>query len=451
LGLFSPPLPAATNALVLPISFIVASVIETETDGTARTSSVSNPRRSEWDKGRGLQTVERERAIGRDVVQLVFQMYDRGQTLVAIADELYRRAVPSPRGNICWTRTVIQRLLRNRRYVGDWTWGVHPQGKRHRFGTEGLRATVRGEQGPRQNPANAWIVVPDAHEPLVDRDQFERVQARLADNRLLTTPHVAGGKFVLNRLMVCGHCGSYLCGSTVNRERVYTCRAYLAYGRNHCFRHTVSERKMVPFLIRKLREVYLNPKNLAAFRAEASSQEAQERSDGNLQRLRGAIADLEQKIARGHERLLILPVDRIPGAANQLREWERELSAVQGELRRCETDSPTERLEEAVADAEAVLWRLEEALRDDDAPLLREVLRETIDRIELHWMHKKSGPRILCKLSGGVVYPRVSEDIARLSPSAVRRRWSRSRRRSAAGRPLHELRRLRSSRPIAAS
>jgi hypothetical protein len=288
-----------------------------------------------------------------------------------------------------------------------------------------LRTTVRGERGPRQNPADAWLVVPNAHEPLVDRDRFERVQARLTRNRTLTTPHVGGGPFVLNRLMVCGGCGSYLCGQTVDGQRVYTCRGYLAYGRKHCFRHKIAEKKMLPFLIRKLQEVFLDPEHLTKLREEVSSQEARERSGANLQRLRATIADLEQKIARGDERLVILPTDRIPGVVSQIREWERELRTVRGELRRCETDSPTDRLDKAVADAEAALWRLQEALRDEDAPLLREVLREMVDRIELQWSHRETGRRILCELSGGVLYPRTSGDTDKLFPSASQRRWSR--------------------------
>jgi hypothetical protein len=364
-----------------------------------------------------------------EVVRLAFEMYDRGQTLVAIADELCRRKQPSPTGKKCWTRTVIQRLLRNRRYVGDWTWGVHPQGKRHRFGVDGLQARTPCERLPRQNPEDAWLIVPNAHEPLVDRDRFERVQARLADNQKLTTPHVAGGQFVLNRLMVCGSCGSYLCGSTVNGQRVYTCRAYLAYGRNQCFRHTIAERKILPFLIGKLEEAFLDPEQMTKIREEAVRQEAEQRSSGNLQRLRDRVADLEQKIDRGNERLVIVPSDRIPGLVNQLRQLERELLIVRGELRRCETDSPTDRVEEAVAKAEAVMWRLREALQKEDMPLLRESLREIIDRIELQWGHRDNNGRILCEFSGGIVYPRTSEDTSKLFPLASQRRWSRCPRR----------------------
>src|SRR5262249_31219728 len=81
-----------------------------------------------------------------EVVQLIFKLYDRGLTLFALAEELYRRGVASPKGGARWTRSVIQRLLSNRKYVGDWTWGIHVSGRRHRFGNGSMRTTRRGER-----------------------------------------------------------------------------------------------------------------------------------------------------------------------------------------------------------------------------------------------------------------------------------------------------------------
>src|SRR5262249_44069108 len=141
-----------------------------------------------------------------EVVRLIFALYDRGVTIGGVAEELLRRGVASPRGEARWTRSVIQRLLSNRRYVGDWTWGVHAFGKRHRCSTAshaGLRTTKRADANNGRNRPEAWIVVPDSHEPLVDRDVFERVQARLKGNKVRTTPHANGGNFVLSKLLVC--------------------------------------------------------------------------------------------------------------------------------------------------------------------------------------------------------------------------------------------------------
>src|SRR5262245_59256278 len=87
--------------------------------------------RWEEDPERGKRLVPDGRKA--EVVRLIFALYEGGHSLYAIAEALRVRGVPSPFGRPCWTRTVLQRLLSNRRYVGDWTWGVQPQGKRHRY------------------------------------------------------------------------------------------------------------------------------------------------------------------------------------------------------------------------------------------------------------------------------------------------------------------------------
>jgi DNA invertase Pin-like site-specific DNA recombinase len=355
-----------------------------------------------------------------EVVKLIFRMYDQGHTLYAIAEELRKRAVRSPRGNPSWTRTVIKRVLTNRRYVGDWTWGVHPQGKRHRFAGGGLRPTARGERSPRRNPEETWQVIAGHHEALIDRDQFERVQARLLENRTLTVPHPEGGGFVLNRLLVCQHCGSFLSGLTQDGKRRYACRGYLAYGPSYCKRNQIAEKPLLDKILRELQRAFLDPDYLARLRQEAAAQEAAERSEDNLGRLRKRAEDLEAKLKKGNERLLTLPADRLPGVVEQMRSWERERAEALAELKRIARDSPVDRIEKAVAEAEAALWRLHELLEAEDFPLLRQLLHETIDRIELRWTHHTAKGKTRARFSEGWVRLRPNPASSKLFPSAAR-------------------------------
>jgi DNA invertase Pin-like site-specific DNA recombinase len=362
-----------------------------------------------------------------EVVRLLFTMYDQGHTLYALAEELYRRAVPSPNGRSRWTRSVIQRILQNRRYVGDWTWGVHGFGKRHRYSKDGIRPTDRARRGQVRNPPAEWLVCPDHHEPLIDRDIFERVQARLAGNRSWTTPHVNGGSLVLSRLLVCGHCGAYLVGVTDHGHRQYVCGGYLAYGKGHCRRNRVPEDGMVRVIVRKLREAFLDPENLQRLRQEMRALEEAQQSGDNLARLRQQLAALEHTIKQGNERLLILPPDRLPGVIVALREQERERDAARAELHRAESHSPVRHLESQIAEAEAVLWRLEEALQAEDAAMLREAIRVAVSRVTLYWTHEEHGKRIVSRFSHGEIVPQTSEDSEELSPSAGRSHCSHSR------------------------
>jgi hypothetical protein len=360
-----------------------------------------------------------------EVVQLIFRMYDQGHTLFAIRDELYRRGVPSPRGKAQWTRSVIQRVLTNRRYVGDWTWGVQPQGKRHRCDRGahgGLRETTRGEPVSARRSGDPWQVIPDSHEPLVDRETFQRVQARLANNRENLPRHRNGGTFALSKLLVCGHCGSFLVGVTEYGKRRYVCRGYLAHGKSYCRKNWVPEKGITRAIVRKLQAAFLDPGHLQELRERVAEIEAAQRSESNLGALRRQVTDLEAQIRQGNERLLILPEDRLPGATAALRAWEADLAKARAELQRVETASPVRDLEARIEAAERALWSLHDALQAEDVPLLRELFRELIERVELHWTHAEAGRTTVARFERGVVCPRTSPEPSLLSPSASRSR-----------------------------
>jgi hypothetical protein len=148
--------------------------------------------------------------------------------------------------------------------------------------------------------------------------------------------------------------------------------------------------------------------------------EAAERSDENLQCLRSRVRGLRAKVDRGNENLAILPPDRIPGVVAKLREWEGEEAEVKAELGRLESCSRAEDLEERISAAERCIWNLREAVQGDDVLLLRETLREIVSKVVLHFHHRQTGKVIRCRLAGGEIYPRTTEELTNLSPSAAR-------------------------------
>jgi hypothetical protein len=50
--------------------------------------------------------------------------------------------------------------------------------------------------------------------------------------------------------------------------------------------------------------------------------------------------------------------------------------------------------------------------------LLRQLLREMIDRIEMRWTHREVNGLTRCNLSEGAVWLRSSEELSQLSPWA---------------------------------
>ena len=52
-----------------------------------------------------------------DVVRSIFEYYLAGASLGKIVDMLFEKGIPSPTGNIKWTRAAVDKLLANKKYV----------------------------------------------------------------------------------------------------------------------------------------------------------------------------------------------------------------------------------------------------------------------------------------------------------------------------------------------
>ena len=120
-----------------------------------------------------------------DVVKYIVRMYlDEGLGIRRIAQRLNAEGYRTRRkGN--WSMVTIRDLLRNRVYMGTY----------QRFG----------------------VSVPNNHEALITRTEFNAVQERMAARR--TAPGASqGGRFLLSGLLWCGESGSRMVGVT-RRQR----------------------------------------------------------------------------------------------------------------------------------------------------------------------------------------------------------------------------------------
>ena len=58
--------------------------------------------------------IHEERA---DVVRSIFEYYLAGASLGKIVDMLFGKGIPSPTGNLKWTRAAVDKLLANKKYI----------------------------------------------------------------------------------------------------------------------------------------------------------------------------------------------------------------------------------------------------------------------------------------------------------------------------------------------
>ncbi len=235
-------------------------------------------------KGKLVRTLDRGESLSiskRDKAQLVlsapervgtirkiFSLYLEGRGLKAIADDLNRAGVPTPRGSAWshiyagqWRDSTVRAILVNPIYSGDMVWNRRTDARFHMIvmGQHGGTAVERRHpHGARLVPNDEadWVVIPDTHEGLVSRKVFNRAKAirtqrpTSAEQAGKPKPVVGGwngarSRFVLSGLVRCSLCGSRYQGVTrqkgtprLDGTKVktysYACGGYIAKGVSAC-------------------------------------------------------------------------------------------------------------------------------------------------------------------------------------------------------------------------
>lgn len=157
-----------------------------------------------------------------------------------------------PRGRM-WTKSSVWRMLHNEVYIGALVYNRENKHKRH------------GKH--KYNPKDKWVIVENAHQPIIPVELWEMAQARtkqaFVGGRFLTKGNRPGSDYLLSGLIKCGKCGSNFHGSRYHRKysitRVYCCGGYNMYGNNVCTRWELNADKLEDFIISYIQNKIDNP------------------------------------------------------------------------------------------------------------------------------------------------------------------------------------------------
>lgn len=160
------------------------------------------------------------------IVRRMFTMYAEGMSTVEIARIFNEEGIKTPAqiwmekgirkakpkgGVFVWQHTTMLRMLKNRSYVGDLVQGT--------YGCEKIRSDKR------VTDSEKWIITENHHEPIVDREIFDKVQARFTQKH---KPWRRTDKHILVGRVVCGCCGRTL-RHNVTGHQYYWCPGLNVY------------------------------------------------------------------------------------------------------------------------------------------------------------------------------------------------------------------------------
>lgn len=143
-------------------------------------------------------------------------------------------------GKYVWDFSVINDLLRNPVYTGT----IASQKAHYRF-----KIGTIGNKKPEE-----WIVVEGQHEPIIDKKSFDIVQDKLKSRQ---RPRQNGEINLFAGLIKCGECGKSLTIRNTHEKqpkRVFTCKTYNAFGKNHCTQHRIEFDILYSHVLNKIRE-----------------------------------------------------------------------------------------------------------------------------------------------------------------------------------------------------
>jgi len=201
-------------------------------------------------------------------IKRLFKMYaEQGKGYRSLADTLNQEGITTPRGpewshiySGFWTDSTIRSILVNPIYTGDMVWNRRMDGRFHRI-SKGQAVARESVHGARlvPNQKEDWIVVRDAHPPLINRRLFEQARQRLENHpksieqrqrisKLNTHGKTWNGqrsRFILSGLLRCSLCENRYQGVTRNKGKkrldgskvktcYYGCGGYITKGTSIC-------------------------------------------------------------------------------------------------------------------------------------------------------------------------------------------------------------------------
>ena len=198
------------------------------------------------------------------VVREVFTLFSQGYGKTAIARMLNDRGIPNPteykrlhglryqqpkrKNSTLWKYSAISDMLVNEIYIGNMV-----QGK---YGSISYKTKQN-----RPRPKEDWFRVTGTHEPIIDRELWDRVQAMVATR---TKPFDVGSIGLFARKVRCANCG-YTMRSTKNRGRHYLQCSNRHVAKDACVGSFISVDRLEQMVIRELNDltrIYLDQDEL---------------------------------------------------------------------------------------------------------------------------------------------------------------------------------------------
>lgn len=160
-------------------------------------------------------------------VKEIFKMYLEGKSTSQIAAHYYRLGISSRTGGKFYTKFIAD-ILKNEVYIGTLIWNK----RRYEMKEKTKNGHGKGYKTVKNSDADV-IVVPNAHESIIENQDFERVQKLLSRNQRNSVVRFKNNVYHFSGVLKCHCCGKNYRGKMVmtnsaksSKKPWYYCSSY---------------------------------------------------------------------------------------------------------------------------------------------------------------------------------------------------------------------------------
>ena len=329
-----------------------------------------------------------------EIVRELYKRYESGASLRNLQDWLEENQIKTVLGESKWTTTSIKSILTNEKYCGD----VLLQ---KTFRTDVISKKVIKNVGQM-----AQYYMPDHHEAIVSREQYNAVKAEMARRSALRSPSksaVTGrscytSKYALSDRLVCGECGTlYRRCTWTSLDRkypVWRCTSRLNYGTKYCHDSpTIKEEPLQNAILAAINSAMSNKPALLDLIKNAVSLELLPVQGQTM-----SLADIERRLTQLDERFQTLLAEAID--AEDMEACNARFAEILAEQTALKKQK--EEILQSSADADCISTRMkqtEEAI-ENTAQTITEwnenAVRQIVERVTV-----LSADEVLVRIKGG--------------------------------------------------
>ena len=218
----------------------------------------------------GYDIKKRKITINEDqaaIVREIFNMYSDGIGSITIAKALNKLGIPSPKNSI-WHKGEIILILRNEKYIGELMLQKY-------YSENHISKRTLVNNGELKK-----YYVTENHEPIIEKDIFEKVQ-RMLDERNEKNPHIQPYDYPFKNMVFCGECGAKyyrkkVHTGTPSEKFVWKCNSYNNKGKEHCTNKQIPDDVLANLseaFEKQIHKILIMPENNVKFIFEDGSEE----------------------------------------------------------------------------------------------------------------------------------------------------------------------------------